>query len=84
MATSTTTSYAPAAASPKSYYPQILAAAENPDFRSKDFLRLVLMQMCIVCLDLGEAAEHSSLAFRVGPLGPRFAPYATWLQLHAS
>jgi hypothetical protein len=64
----TTTSPAPAAVSPKSYYPQILAAAEDPDFRSKDFLRLVLMQMCIVCLELGEAAEHSSLAFKVGPL----------------
>lgn len=68
MAASTTTSRAPAAVSPKSYYPQILATAENPDFRSKDFLRLVMMQMCIVCLELGEAAEHSSLAFKVGPL----------------
>ena len=26
------------------------------------------MQMCMVCLGLGEAAEHSSLAFKVGPL----------------
>ena len=67
MAASTKTSHTPAAASPKSYYPQILAAAENPDFRAKDFLRLVLMQMCIACLGLGEAAEHSSLAFKVGP-----------------
>ncbi|MBZ5689100.1 MAG: hypothetical protein LAP86_29180 [Acidobacteriia bacterium] len=68
MAASTTTSRAPAAVSPRSYYSQILAAAENPDFRSIDFVRLVLIQMCIVCLELGEAAEHSSLAFKVGPL----------------
>ncbi len=68
MAASTTTSRAPGAVSPKSYYPQILAAAENRDFRSKDFLRLVLMQMCMVCLGLREATEHSSLAFKVGPL----------------
>jgi hypothetical protein len=68
MSALTTTSPAPGAVSPKSYYPQILAAAEDPDFRSKDFLRLVLMQMCIVCLELGEAREHSSLAFKVGPL----------------
>jgi hypothetical protein len=68
MAATITTSHATAAVSPKSYYPQILAAAENPDFRSKDFLRLVLMQMCVVCLELGEVAKHSSLAFKVGPL----------------
>lgn len=68
MAESTTTSHAPAAASPKSYYPQILAAAENPDFRSKDFLRLVLMQMCVVCREVGEALEHSSLEFKIKPL----------------
>jgi hypothetical protein len=68
MSASITTSRAPAAPSPKSYYPQILAAAEDPGFRSKDLLRLVLLQMCTVCLELGEAAEHSSLAFKVGPL----------------
>src|SRR5690349_14489516 len=68
MSESTRTSQATAAVSPKSYYPQILAAAEDPDFRAKDFPRLVLMQICIACLELREAAEHTSLAFKVGPL----------------
>ena len=68
MASSTTLSYEAAPVLAQSYYPQILVAAENPEFRSKDFARLVLMQMCIACRELSEAALHPSTAFKVGPL----------------
>jgi hypothetical protein len=68
MASSTTLSYEAAPVLAQSYYPQILVAAENPAFRSKDFARLVLMQMCIACRELSEAALHPSTAFKVGPL----------------
>lgn len=65
MAASTTTSHPPSATS---YYRQMLATAENPDFRLKDFMRLLLMQMCLVCCQLGEVAVHPSLSFKVGTL----------------
>jgi len=68
VSASITTSHSSAAVPAQSYWPQILAAAQDAGFRGRDFIRLVLMQMCIACRELGEAADHPSLAFKVGPL----------------
>jgi len=65
---STPTSHLSTRVPAEPFWSQICVAAESPDFCSKEFVRLVLMQMCLACQELGKAAEHSSNAFKVGPL----------------
>jgi hypothetical protein len=68
MTASTTISHPPTAGAAESYWTQILAAAQNPDFRPKDLVLPILMQMYVVCRALGEAGEHSSREFKIKSL----------------
>jgi len=51
-----------------SHWPEILAAAQDRNVRPTEFLRLILIEMSVVCGELRAVSEHSSLEFKLKPL----------------
>lgn len=51
-----------------SHWPEIIAAAQDPQFLPEDFTRLILSEMALVSRELGSTSEHSSLQFKIKPL----------------
>ena len=52
----------------ESHWPEILAAVGNRSFEPAEFVRLILMEMSLVCHELQVTSAHSSLAFKLKPL----------------
>jgi hypothetical protein len=51
-----------------SHWPEILAAVEDRSVRPAEFVRLILMEMSLVCHELQTLSGHSSLEFKLKPL----------------
>jgi hypothetical protein len=51
-----------------SHWPEIIAAAQDPEFKPADFIRLILSEMSFVSRELRLTSEHSSLEFKIKPL----------------
>jgi hypothetical protein len=51
-----------------SHWPEILAAVEDRSVRPAELVRLILMEMSVVCHELRAVSEHSSLEFKLKPL----------------
>jgi hypothetical protein len=52
----------------ESNWPEILAAVSNRSFERAEFVRLILMEMSLVCQELQVTSAHSSLVFKLKPL----------------
>ena len=52
----------------ESHWPEILAAVVNRSFERAEFVRLILMEMSLVCHELQVTSAHSSFAFKLKPL----------------
>jgi len=52
----------------ESNWPEILAAVGNRSFKRAEFVRLILMEMSLVCHELQVTSAHSSLVFKLKPL----------------
>jgi hypothetical protein len=51
-----------------SRWPEIIAAAQKPEFRLAEFVRLILTEMSFACHELSLGTGHSSLEFKIKPL----------------
>jgi hypothetical protein len=51
-----------------SHWSEICAAAENPEFKPSDFVRLIVSEMALVYRELQSTAGHPSLEFKIKPL----------------
>lgn len=51
-----------------SHWPEILAAVEDRSVRPAELVRLILMEMSLVCHELQTLSGHSSLEFKLKPL----------------
>ena len=51
-----------------SRWSEIIAALQDPEFKSADLVRLLLSEMSLVYRELQLTREHPSLAFRIKPL----------------
>jgi hypothetical protein len=51
-----------------SHWPEILAAVKDRSVQPAEFVRLILMEMSLVCHELQTVSGHSSLEFKLKPL----------------
>jgi hypothetical protein len=51
-----------------SHWPEILVAVEDRNVRPAELVRLILMEMSLVCHELQTLSGHSSLEFKLKPL----------------